>query len=99
MIGAYKARGIALAMFAQGGPAVTATVQHDAHLAVLVAVYNDRLLANMRGHKIARFGQFAIMRNPDPGALEDALLLFFENLGILVQSSMNPVGLHQFVIR
>ena len=97
MIGADEARGIALARFAHRRAAVAAAVDHDMNFARLGAVHDDRLAPDMGGDEIAGFGNVADVRDPDPGAVEDAVHLLLEDRRIAIERGVDAVGKDQRV--
>ena len=67
---------------AQHRAAMPAAIDQHMEPALLVAADDHRLQADMRGLEVARLGQLALMRDEDPGLLEDALHLAREDGGI-----------------
>jgi len=85
------ATGIALARFAHRRTAVTDAIDHDMDFARLGAVHDDRLPPDVSGDEIAGFGNIADVRDPDPGAVEDAVHLLLEDLRIAIERGVDAV--------
>ena len=73
VIRAREALRVALVRFAHGRAAMAAAVLQHVDLAGLVAHDDHRLAADRRRDEVARVRQLAFVRDPDPGAVEDAV--------------------------
>ncbi|MOA43722.1 hypothetical protein D3C78_1659010 [compost metagenome] len=61
------------------------------HLLLAVAHHDHRLLADIRGLVAAGLGEFAGVGDPHPGALEDLLQFFVEDLRVGVQRGVHAI--------
>jgi hypothetical protein len=76
--------------------AVPAPVEQDADLAVLAAHHDDRLQADLPADVIAVVGHFAVVSEIDPDLVEDVVHFLAKQLGIMIEPSVNTIGLDQF---
>ena len=97
MVGTHKGFRAAGPGLAHGGRAVAAAVEQHPHHAVAAPHDDHGLLADMGGDEIARLAHLALMRDPDPGPLEDALHLELEQLRVAVERGVDAVVQHQGV--
>lgn len=92
VIGALEFPRPASELPAQHRAAMPAAIDQHIQPALLIAADDHRLQADMRGLEVARLGQLALMRDKDPGLLEDALHLAREDGGIAVSARVDPEG-------
>ncbi len=77
---------------------VAAAIEQDVNLPGLVACNENLLAADMGGLETVRLGQLTLVRDPHPGAAEDAIHLRFENRRIAIERGVHPVFQNEVAI-
>ena len=91
VVRAGEAPRVALFGCTNGGTAVHAAVDQHVYLAGQVTTDDDRHQADERRLVIARIRNLAFVRHVHPGAVEDALHLVVEHLGVGVEADVRAV--------
>ncbi|MNM31919.1 hypothetical protein D3C81_425050 [compost metagenome] len=95
VVRADEAVGLALLVLADRGATVAAAVEQHVDAFLAITHHDHRLLADVGGLVAAGFGDFALVGDPDPGAVEDLFQLGVEQRRVGVQRGMDAVGLDQ----
>ncbi len=95
VVGTGEAVRLSPRYIANGGAAVSTTVQQGVEVAFAVPGHDHRLPTDRGGLEASRLGDLALVGHPDPGAVEDLAHLLGEDLRIGVEAAGHPVIGHQ----
>src|SRR5688572_9280200 len=95
VIGTDEAAGVARGFGADLRAAMRAAVMECADAAIGMAHDDDALARHARREEIARVPELAVVAQPQPGAAEQALLLFLEHCRIGIDATVDAAATDQ----
>ena len=98
MIGTGKRAGVAALRRADGRATMRAAVEEGRYIVICAAHQDDRLGADLARNKVPRLGDFTVVTNEDPAAVENLFQLIGKNMRVGVQRPMDPLVLNKGVV-